>query len=76
MLHLSHVCPFTPYEVGGGGSEWGGVVGWNTRGKRGRIPEILSRSQNIANPKVRLIIIENRSKQTFLPDQIREHFGL
>ncbi len=33
-------------------------------------------SQNIAKPKVRLIIIENRSKQTFLPDQIKEHFGL
>jgi len=33
-------------------------------------------SQNIARPKVRLIIIENRSKQTFLPDQIKEHFGL
>ncbi len=34
------------------------------------------RSQNIAKPKVRLIIIKNRSKQTFLPDQIKEHFGL
>ncbi len=33
-------------------------------------------SKNIAKPKVRLIIIENRSKQTFLPDQIKEHFGL
>jgi hypothetical protein len=33
-------------------------------------------SQNIARPKVRLIIIENRSKQTFLPDQIKEQFGL
>ncbi len=34
MLHLSHLYPFTPYGVGGGGSERGGVVGWNTRGKR------------------------------------------
>jgi hypothetical protein len=33
-------------------------------------------SQNIARPKVRLIIIENKSEQRFLPDQIKEHFGL
>ncbi len=33
-------------------------------------------NQNIAKPNVRLIIIENRSKQRFIPDQIREHFGL
>ena len=32
-------------------------------------------SQNIAKPKVRLIMIKNKSEQTFLPDQIKEHFG-
>jgi hypothetical protein len=32
-------------------------------------------SQNIAKPKVRLIMIKNRSEQTFLPDQIKGHFG-
>jgi hypothetical protein len=37
MLHLSHLCPFTPYRVGGGGSERGGLVGWNTRGKATRL---------------------------------------
>ncbi len=33
-------------------------------------------SQNIARPKVRSIIIEQKSEQIFLPDQIKEHFGL
>ncbi len=33
-------------------------------------------NQHITKPKVRLIIIENRSKQRFIPDQIKEHFGL
>jgi hypothetical protein len=32
------------------------------------------RSQNIAKPKVRLIMIENKSEQTFLPDLIKELF--
>jgi hypothetical protein len=29
----------------------------------------------IAKPEVRLIMIENKSEQTFLPDLIKEHFG-
>jgi hypothetical protein len=34
MLHLSHLCPFSPYGVGGGGRERDDLVGWNARGKR------------------------------------------
>ncbi len=33
-------------------------------------------NQHIAKPEGRLIIIENRSELRFIPDQIKEHFGL
>ncbi len=31
-------------------------------------------SQNIAKPEVRLIMTDNKSERTFLPDPIRKHF--
>jgi hypothetical protein len=34
MLHLSHLCPLSPYGVGEGGRERDDLVGWNARGKR------------------------------------------